>query len=62
MGKSKKYGMHTRAIHTEKRVELPTGDVMPQQHLKALNRENMNIFMVEVETQLENTLREQWHL
>lgn len=33
MGKSKKYGMHTRAIHTEKRVELPTGDVMPPIHL-----------------------------
>ena len=25
--------MHTRAIHTEKRVELPTGDVMPPIHL-----------------------------
>ena len=33
MGKSKKYGMNTKAIHTEKRVKLPTGDVMPPIHL-----------------------------
>ena len=33
MGNSKKYGMNTKAIHTKKRVELPTGDVMPPIHL-----------------------------
>src|SRR6056300_401877 len=33
MGKSKNYGMNTKAIHTEKRVKLPTGDVMPPIHL-----------------------------
>ena len=33
MGKSKKYGMNTKAIHTEKKVKLPTGDVMPPIHL-----------------------------
>ena len=33
MGTSKKYGMNTKAIHTEKRVKLPTGDVMPPIHL-----------------------------
>lgn len=33
MGTSKKYGMNTKAIHTKKRVELPTGDVMPPIHL-----------------------------
>ena len=33
MSNSKKYGMNTKAIHTEKRVKLPTGDVMPPIHL-----------------------------
>ena len=33
MGESKKYGMNTKAIHTQKRIELPTGDVMPPIHL-----------------------------
>ena len=39
MGNSKKYGMNTKAIHTKKRVELPTGDVMPPIHLST-NFEN----------------------
>ena len=33
MGKSKKYGINTRALHTKKRIELPTGDVMSPLHL-----------------------------
>ena len=33
MAESKKYGMNTRAIHTEKKFELPTGDVMPPIHM-----------------------------
>ena len=33
MGESKNYGMNTKAIHTQKRIELPTGDVMPPIHL-----------------------------
>lgn len=33
MSNSKKYGMNTKAIHTQKRVKLPTGDVMPPIHL-----------------------------
>ena len=33
MGKPKKYGINTRALHTKKRIELPTGDVMSPLHL-----------------------------
>tara|TARA_Y100001960_G_C14706121_1_gene844371 strand:- start:196 stop:1374 length:1179 start_codon:yes stop_codon:yes gene_type:complete len=33
MAKSKKYGINTKALHTQKRIELPTGDVMPPIHL-----------------------------
>ena len=33
MGESKKYGINTRALHTKKRIELPTGDVMSPIHL-----------------------------
>jgi len=33
MGESKKYGINTRALHTQKRIELPTGDVMSPIHL-----------------------------
>ncbi len=33
MGKSKKYGINTRALHTQKKIELPTGDVMSPLHL-----------------------------
>ena len=33
MAESKKYGMNTRAIHTQKKFELPTGDVMPPIHM-----------------------------
>jgi len=33
MASSKKYGINTRAIHTNTRVKLPTGDVMPPLHL-----------------------------
>ncbi len=34
MAKSKKYGINTKALHTQKRIELPTGDVMPPIHLQ----------------------------
>jgi len=33
MGKSKKYGMNTKALHTNKRFEPISGDVMPPLHL-----------------------------
>ncbi len=33
MAKSKKYGINTKALHTQKRIDLPTGDVMPPIHL-----------------------------
>ena len=33
MGESKKYGINTRAIHTQKKFKLPTGDVMPPIHM-----------------------------
>ena len=33
MGKPKKYGINTRALHTQKKIELPTGDVMSPLHL-----------------------------
>ena len=33
MADSKKYGINTRAIHTQKKFELPTGDVMPPLHM-----------------------------
>ena len=33
MDKSKKYGINTRAIHTHKKFQLPTGDVMPPLHM-----------------------------
>ena len=33
MDKSKKYGINTRAIHTQKKFQLPTGDVMPPLHM-----------------------------
>ena len=33
MAKSKKYGINTKALHTQKRIEIPTGDVMPPIHL-----------------------------
>ena len=33
MAKSKKYGINTKALHTQKKIELPTGDVMPPIHL-----------------------------
>ena len=64
MGESKNYGMNTKAIHTQKRIELPTGDVMPPIHhlllMKIPNLENMNIFMVGAVTQQENCLKEPW--
>ena len=33
MGKSKKYGMNTKALHANKRFEPISGDVMPPLHL-----------------------------
>ena len=33
MDKSKKYGINTRAIHTHKKFQLATGDVMPPLHM-----------------------------
>ena len=33
MGKSKKYGMNTKALHTGKRFEPVSGDIMPPLHL-----------------------------
>ena len=33
MGKSKNYGMNTKALHSNKRFEPITGDVMPPLHL-----------------------------
>ena len=57
MGKSKIWHAYTCYSHG-KRVELPTGDVMPpihlSQHLKVLNRENLSIFMVEVQSTREH--------
>jgi len=43
MGTSKKYGMNTKAIHTKKRVELPTGDVMPPIHLSTTFENHFNL-------------------
>ena len=51
MGESKKYGINTRAIHTQKKFKLPTGDVMPPIHMSTTyeiqNQANLNIFMEE---------------
>jgi len=33
MGKSKKYGMNTKALHTDKRFDPASGDIMPPLHL-----------------------------
>ena len=33
MGKSKKYGMNTKALHTNKRFDPASGDIMPPLHL-----------------------------
>ena len=33
MGKSKNYGMNTKALHANKRFEPISGDIMPPLHL-----------------------------
>ena len=62
MGESKKYGINTRALHTQKRIELPTGDVMSPIHLTTTYANtvpgNQSIFMEELVIQLERFLKE----
>ena len=64
MGKSKKYGMNTKALHANKRFEPISGDVMPPLHLSTTYKNdvpvNQIIFMEELTIQQGSCLKEPW--